>query len=286
MVNVLAWSGPSSAPPAPGDGVVQIDPAAPYPSLVIDGSGNITTGVWEPLNPSGIIGTLYGGTGCSETTPAGVRSTSCLSAAVSGANDDITSLEPTGSSDLLILPTSTGNLGIGTGAVILTAKLSVGTGAAFRVDSSGDLIRVNDVLYSWPLANAPGALTNDGLGGLSWGVGGGGGGSPGGWTEDPAVPPGGVIYTTTITRNVGIGTTTPTEKLHVVGDVNLTGDNYITAKDTFIPARPTTVSLPGRWPVQQQSRAGIIPGLATARLLLLPPEKTTLLSAQTLCLAT
>lgn len=49
------------------------------------------------------------------------------------------------------------------------ASLSIGASNQFRVQgSNGDLIRIKDVPYVWPAANAAGALTNDGAGNLTW----------------------------------------------------------------------------------------------------------------------
>ena len=48
------------------------------------------------------------------------------------------------------------------------ARNSFALGTAFKVASSGDLVRIKSVDYSWPSANALGVLTNNGTGGLSW----------------------------------------------------------------------------------------------------------------------
>jgi len=45
---------------------------------------------------------------------------------------------------------------------------TVGTTSQFQVGTDGDLDRIKDVPYSWPVANAAGALTNNGFGGLTW----------------------------------------------------------------------------------------------------------------------
>ncbi|MBU1891168.1 hypothetical protein KJ782_06840, partial [Patescibacteria group bacterium] len=68
-----------------------------------------------------------------------------------------------------------GNVGFGDWSP--TSQLTVGNGDKFRVDSSGNVIRINDIAYSWPavqgLANS--YLRNDGSGNLSWVLGAGGG---------------------------------------------------------------------------------------------------------------
>jgi hypothetical protein len=62
----------------------------------------------------------------------------------------------------------TGNVGIGT--VSPAAQLSIGSSSQFRVDSSGDIVRINDVPYAFPAVQgvASSALRNDGSGDLSW----------------------------------------------------------------------------------------------------------------------
>ena len=52
-----------------------------------------------------------------------------------------------------------------------TSALSVGNFGRFRVDSGGDIIRINNVAYSWPTAQATASgyvLSNDATGNLSW----------------------------------------------------------------------------------------------------------------------
>jgi hypothetical protein len=68
----------------------------------------------------------------------------------------------------LFIPfTQSQNVGVGT--VTPLAKLSVGSSSQFRVDDSGNLIRINNIPYSWPTANAANQyLKNDGSGNLTW----------------------------------------------------------------------------------------------------------------------
>jgi len=63
---------------------------------------------------------------------------------------------------------STGNVGIGT--ISPAAQLSVGSSSEFRVDSSGDIVRIKNVPYVFPAAQgvASSALRNNGSGGLDW----------------------------------------------------------------------------------------------------------------------
>jgi hypothetical protein len=101
-----------------------------------------------------------GGTGGSTATQA----RSNLSAAASGSNSDITALTNVTGNILM----SAGNLGIGTS--VPAAPLSVGSSSQFRVSSSGDLTRINNIAYSFPGSQATGEafLKNDAAGNLSW----------------------------------------------------------------------------------------------------------------------
>jgi len=70
-----------------------------------------------------------------------------------------------------------GNVGIGTTSP--TSLLSIGSSSQFQVDSSGDIVKLKNLTYSWPSAHTTnGLLTNDGSGTLTWGTIGGSGISP------------------------------------------------------------------------------------------------------------
>jgi len=101
-----------------------------------------------------------------------------------------------------------GNVGIGdtTPASLLT----VGSGDLFQVNSSGDLIKIRGVTYSWPAAQggANTFLQNNGSGTLSWAAAAGGGY----WTLS-----GSNLYPNDTSWNVGIGTTSPIGALDVQG---------------------------------------------------------------------
>lgn len=73
-----------------------------------------------------------------------------------------------------LIITSDGNVGIGDTSPL--SLLTVGPGDRFQVNSSGNLIKINNVPYSWPSSQggADSVLTNNGSGALSWGSGGGG----------------------------------------------------------------------------------------------------------------
>ncbi|MFZ4708153.1 MAG: beta strand repeat-containing protein, partial [Bacteroidales bacterium] len=63
---------------------------------------------------------------------------------------------------------ASGSLGIGTTSPV--SALSVGTLSPFQVNSSGNIVKINNVLTSWPSSQATGisVLTNDGSGSLTW----------------------------------------------------------------------------------------------------------------------
>lgn len=63
---------------------------------------------------------------------------------------------------------SSGNVGVGTTSP--AAQFSIGASSEFQVDSSGDVARIKDVPYSFPVAQgiAGSVLANDGSGGLDW----------------------------------------------------------------------------------------------------------------------
>ncbi|MBI2966931.1 MAG: hypothetical protein HYY40_03845 [Bacteroidetes bacterium] len=67
-----------------------------------------------------------------------------------------------------------GNAGIGTTSP--TSKLSVGASSEFQVNSTGNILRINDVPYSFPAVQGAASdfLQNDGAGNLTWAAGGSG----------------------------------------------------------------------------------------------------------------
>src|SRR6476659_9576464 len=59
------------------------------------------------------------------------------------------------------------NVGIGTTNPL--DRLSVGSSSQFRVDANGNIVRINDVAYSFPAAQGTNQyLKNDGAGNLTW----------------------------------------------------------------------------------------------------------------------
>ncbi len=62
--------------------------------------------------------------------------------------------------------TSDGNVGVGDSTP--ASLLTVGSGDKFQVDTNGDMVKIKNVTYSWPAADASGVLTSNGSGTLSW----------------------------------------------------------------------------------------------------------------------
>ncbi len=71
-------------------------------------------------------------------------------------------------SSIIAIEGATKFVGIGTGSTTPAALLSVGSSSQFRVDASGNLVRINNVQYSWPTAGSAGVLTSDATGTLGW----------------------------------------------------------------------------------------------------------------------
>ena len=77
-------------------------------------------------------------------------------------------VESQGNANMLFVDASANAVGIGTGTP--SSLLSVGASSQFQVDSAGDLVRINNIPYTFPpTQGAAGTiLTNDGYGALSW----------------------------------------------------------------------------------------------------------------------
>ncbi|MFH1401553.1 MAG: hypothetical protein ABIG40_01150 [Parcubacteria group bacterium] len=123
-----------------------------------------------------------------------------------------------GSSDRLTIDFS-GNVGIGDNSPL--SLLTVGSGDRFQVNSSGDIIRIKSLTYSWPSAQITGVLTNDGTGGLTWAA--ASGGNPGGSDGQVQYNNGGVfggassLYYDDVNNRIGIGTSNPSSLLEISG---------------------------------------------------------------------
>jgi hypothetical protein len=167
--------------------------------------GNATTTLFTSGNANQLVLGATGNVGIGTTTPAA---------------------KLTVQGDLYISATSTfmGNVGIGN--TNPASLLTVGSGGQFQVNSSGDIVKIKNVSYSWPSSQAAGAnyvLANDGSGNLSWlsvpGLGGvTGTGSPGQaafWTGTSSISGDNNFWWDNTNKRLGIGTNQPTEILHL-----------------------------------------------------------------------
>lgn len=119
-----------------------------------------------------------------------------------------------GDADVNALTISRSSSYVGIGEIFPAEFFSVGSGSPFRIDAFGNIVRINNVDYSFPSfqGSSDQVLTNDGSGNLSWEDASGGGGG-GGWTDDGAT-----VRLSTATDSVGIGTASPQKRLDVRGD--------------------------------------------------------------------
>jgi hypothetical protein len=138
------------------------------------GIGTSTVNNKLDIEGGAVIGSTYSGTNTAPTngllvegnvgvgTPSPVNKLDIEGAAVIGSAYSGTSSAPT--NGLLV----EGNTSIGT--TTATSLFNVGTSAAFQVNSSGNLVKLNNVTYSWPgsQGSANSILTNNGSGTLTW----------------------------------------------------------------------------------------------------------------------
>ena len=139
--------------------------------LVLGTTPVFTTNITDPL----VIG------GTTATSTLALRSTSGTGAA--GA--DILFQTGTNGATEAARILNNGNFGIGDASP--ASLFTVGSGDLFQINSSGDIIKIKNVTYSWPSTQgaASTALVNDGSGNLSWSTvsGGSSGTGPGiNWT--------------------------------------------------------------------------------------------------------
>ncbi|MCA4894676.1 MAG: hypothetical protein ING84_06675 [Cytophagales bacterium] len=128
------------------------------------------------------------------------------------------------------------NITTTTGSGSIGGGLNVGLANGFTINNSGNITKINGATTSFPATNAVGVLTNDGAGTLTWAAGSGWGltGNTLTGTErigsDNAQP---LAFETTNTERmridatgkVGIGTTTPNEKLDVAGNIRINSND-------------------------------------------------------------
>ncbi|MFN8886486.1 MAG: hypothetical protein ACK5WF_03425, partial [Cyclobacteriaceae bacterium] len=126
------------------------------------------------------------------------------------------------------------NPAFGAQAVSTTSTLTTGTAGQFVVDASGNITKINNITTSFPTNQgaANSVLTNDGAGNLTWATGSGwslsgnalaGGEKIGSTNATPLtlITSGADRMAIDVNGNVGIGTTTPTERLHLAGRLRI-----------------------------------------------------------------
>lgn len=203
-----------------GSAIIQTDATGAVTYTFPDASGTVWTsgndGTGSSLDADLLDGfhessfALLNGRGGGQTLTGGTGATDGLTLkATSNVTAGEMTFQANGTTETMRI-TATGNVGIGTPSP--QSLFVVGATGQFRVSSTGDLVRINDVLYDWPAAQgaASTVLTNDGAGVLSWTA-----STASGWTDD-----GTAVRLTTATDNVGIGTASPAaRKLHIWSDI-------------------------------------------------------------------
>jgi hypothetical protein len=113
---------------------------------------------------------------------------------------------------------------ISIGSTTFPSTLNIGSSNQFQVNSSGNLIKINGVSYTWPTSQGSSStiLVNDGTGTMTWGS----LNSVNYWQQsgsDIAYPSG----------RIGIGTSTLRASLEVNGSIVVDGSNFIGTVDNI-----------------------------------------------------
>jgi hypothetical protein len=151
------------------------------------GGRNLQMGAWHGMDLAGARLTLtplafLAGTNGNYNTRV-INTTDAIGLIVQGNSTQTKNLQEwrNSSGTTLSVLTPTGSVGIGTSAPV--SSLSVGVNSEFQVNSSGNIVKINNIAASWPSSQGAAAtfLRNDGIGNLTW-VSGTGGASLSGLT--------------------------------------------------------------------------------------------------------
>jgi hypothetical protein len=134
------------------------------PTMTLDSAGNVSIGTTLPLALFDVNGVGAHALGAVATPSFAFRTD--LNTGMWSSGSDTLNFSTAGTERFRV--TSTGNIGIGTTAAGQLFTIGANT---FQVNSSGNIVKINNITYSWPSAQAGGAnyvLSNNGSGTLSW----------------------------------------------------------------------------------------------------------------------
>ncbi len=138
-----------------------------------------------------------------------------------------------------------GEVGIGNIGVV-GSLLSIGASDQFQVSSAGNLIRINNVPYTWPAANAAGFLSNDGAGTLSWSTAGVLAGGTASkvtfWTSANSVSANNSFSWDNTNIRLGVGIAAPDATLNVDGTWDIGTANTVTGATSGAIGSSNTVA--------------------------------------------
>ena len=134
--------------------------------LAVASSATAFTGTLQDITLSGDNGANTGT--LLKSTVSGTSSAALpLMVTNLGAGNSFRVNDETGDTDATpFIINAAGNVGVGDPSP--ASLFTVGAADLFQVDSSGDMVKIKNVTYAWPAANASGILTNNGTGTLSW----------------------------------------------------------------------------------------------------------------------
>jgi hypothetical protein len=181
----------------------------PSPTQALDVNGVIINNTYAYLGGTTSTGLRIGGADPVNTIYQATGNLSITAASGNKIYLSKVSAPTTG----LTVDTTSGSVGIGTTSPIST--LSVGATSQFQVNSTGNIVKINNVATSFPATqgSTSSVLTNDGSGNLSWANPSGGTGISGYWQRTA-----GSLAPTNITDSINLGNTaTASALVHLAG---------------------------------------------------------------------